>query len=97
MRRLAPYSGPLITFTVVGTVMAFLVGWLETGRLLAGVATAAVSVVALGAGFALYARVLALGPPSLDRARSGAADVQEQSARAQSDDVPRGRDEGEHL
>jgi|HubBroStandDraft_6_1064221.scaffolds.fasta_scaffold361673_2 uncharacterized membrane protein len=70
MRRLAPYRGPLITFTVVGTMMAFLVGWLETGKLLAGVATAAVIVVALGVGFALYARVLASAPPSLSRAQS---------------------------
>jgi hypothetical protein len=94
---LAPYSGPLIAFTVVGMVMAFLTGWLEVGKLLAGVAEAGLVAVALGAAFALLARVLAVGPPSLDRARSGAADVQEQSARAQSEDVPRGRGGGEHL
>jgi hypothetical protein len=60
-------------------VIAFLAGWLEAGKLLAGVATAAVIMVALCAGFALFARVLASGPPSLDRAQS---------------DVRRDRDEG---
>jgi hypothetical protein len=70
MRRLAPYRGPLISFTVVGMAMAFLAGWLEAGKLLAGVATAGVTLVALGAGFALFARVLASAPPSLDRAQS---------------------------
>jgi hypothetical protein len=55
--------------------MAFLAGWLEAGKLLAGVATAALVAVALGAAFALLARLLASGPPSLDRARSSAADV----------------------
>jgi hypothetical protein len=70
MRALAPYRRPLITFTVVGMVMASLAGWLGIGKLLAGVATAAVIAVALGVGFALFARLLALGPPSLDRAQS---------------------------
>lgn len=57
-------------FTVVGLVTAFLAGWLEAGKLLAGVATAAVIALALGVGFALFARLLASGPPSLDQARS---------------------------
>ena len=70
MRRLTPYRGPLISFTVVGVVIAFLVGWLEAGKLLAGVATAGVTMVALGAGFTLFARVIASAPPSLDRARA---------------------------
>ena len=74
MRRLAPYRGPLIAFTAVGVVMAFLAGWLEAGTLLAGVATAAVIAVVLGVGFSLFARVLALGPPSLDGSQSSAAD-----------------------
>lgn len=69
MRRLAPHRRPLITFTVVGTVTAFLLGWLEVGKLVAGLAAAAVVVVALGAAFVLLACVLALGPPSIDRAR----------------------------
>jgi hypothetical protein len=51
-------------------VMAFLAGWLEIGKLLAGVVAAALVAVALGAAFALLARLLASGPPSLDRAQS---------------------------
>jgi hypothetical protein len=70
MRRLVPYRRPLATFTVVGMVMAFLLGWLGIGKLLAGVTLAALVAVALGAGFALFARLLASGPPSLDRAQS---------------------------
>jgi hypothetical protein len=104
MKRLAPYRRPLITFTVVGMVTAFLMGWLEVGKLLAGVATAVLVAVALGTGFALFARVLAVGLPSLDRARSRAAAAQHQSAAAQdqsacaqSHDVHTGRDGGEHL
>jgi hypothetical protein len=81
MRRLGPYRRPLITFTVVGVVTGFLLGWLGIGKLLAGVILAALVAVALGAGFLLLARLLALGPPSLDRARS--------------DDGRRDRDEGE--
>jgi hypothetical protein len=75
MRRLAPYRRPLIVFAVVGETMAFLTGWLEVGKVLAGVAEAALVAVALGVAFALLARLLAVGPPSLDRARSSAADV----------------------
>lgn len=90
MRRLAPHARPLITFTVVGVVMAFLLGWLGIGKLLAGVALAALVAVALGVAFALLARLLAVAPPSLDRAR-------ERSARPQSDDVRRDRDGGERF
>ena len=79
MRRLAPQARPLITFTVIGVVMAFLAGWLEVGKLLAGVAAAALVAVAIGAAFALLARVLASAPPSLDRTKS---------------DVPRDHDGG---
>jgi hypothetical protein len=50
-------------------VTAFLAGWLEIGKLLAGVVAAALVAVALGVAFALLARLLALGPPSLDRAQ----------------------------
>lgn len=92
-----PYRRPLIVFTAVGVVMAFLAGWLETGTLLAGVATAAVIAVALGTGFALFARVLALGPPSLDGSQSSAADgrtsLPTQAARNRAKD----RDGGEHF
>jgi|HubBroStandDraft_2_1064218.scaffolds.fasta_scaffold10323_5 hypothetical protein len=70
MRRLAPQARPLITFTVIGVVMAFLAGWLEVGKLLAGVAAAALVSVAIGAAFALLARVLASAPPTLDRTKS---------------------------
>jgi hypothetical protein len=70
MSRLAPHKRPLIAFTVVGMVMAFLTAWIEVGKLLAGVAAAGLVAVALGAAFALLARVLASGPPSLDRAQS---------------------------
>jgi hypothetical protein len=66
---------------MVGAVTGFLLGWLGIGKLLAGVILAALVAVALGAGFLLLARLLVLGPPSLDRARS--------------DDVRRDRDEGE--
>jgi hypothetical protein len=94
MRRLAPHRRPLVTFAAVGIVTGFLLGWLGIGKLLAGVALAALVAVALGAGFALFARVLAVGPPSLDRAQSRAA---EQSARGQSHDVRRDRDGGERF
>jgi hypothetical protein len=50
-------------------VTAFLAGWLEIGKLLAGVVAAALVAVALGVAFALLARLLALGPPSLGRAQ----------------------------
>jgi hypothetical protein len=70
MRRLGPYRRPLIAFAVVGIVMAFLMGWLEVGKLLAGLTAAVVIAVALGAGFALFARVLASAPPSLGRVQS---------------------------
>lgn len=83
-------------------------GWLTAGQLLAGVVEAALVAVALGVAFALLARLLALAPPSLDRARSRAADAhtstptqsqrdcaKEQSAPAQSHDIRRDRDEGE--
>lgn len=75
MRGLAPHARPLVMFAVVGVVMAFLLGWLGIGKLLAGVVLAALIAVALGAGFALAARLLRLGPPSLDGARSRAADA----------------------
>lgn len=75
MRRLAPYRRPLSAFAVVGLVTAFLLGWLEVGKLLAGVAAAALIAVALAVAFALAARLLTLGPPSLDGARSRAADA----------------------
>jgi hypothetical protein len=99
-----------MTFTVVGMVTAFLAGWLGVGKLLAGVALAALVAVALGAGFALFARLLALAPPSLDRALSRAADAdtstptqsqrdcaKEQSEREQSHDVRGDRDGGERF
>jgi hypothetical protein len=91
-------------------VMAFLAGWLEIGKLLAGVVAAALIAVALGAAFALLARLLALGPPSLDQAQSRAADAQtsiptqpqrdcakEQSVRLQSHDVQSDLDGGKRF
>jgi hypothetical protein len=85
--------------------MAFLAGWLEAGKLLAGVAEAALVAVALGAAFALLARLLASAPPSLDGSRSSAVDARtsaptqsqrecakEKSMREQSHDVGRDPD-----
>jgi len=108
MRRLAPHARPLITFTMFGLVTAFLAGWLETGKVLAGVVVVGLVAIALGAAFALLARLLALGPPSLDRAQVHAADhhsstptqrpadsATEPSPRGQSHRVPREGDGGE--
>ena len=91
----------------MGMAAGFLVGWLMAGKLLAGVAEAALVAVALGVAFALLARLLALTPPSLDRTRSRAADAhtsaptqsqrdcaKEQSTLAQSHDIRRDRDDG---
>jgi hypothetical protein len=97
MRRLAPHARPLVTFTVVGVVMAFLAGWLEIGKLLAGVAAAALVAVALGAAFALLARLLALGPPSVDRARSSATDVRTSPPTQSERDCAKDRDGGERF
>ena len=93
MRGLAPHKRPLLTFSVVGIVMAFLAGWLEAGELLAGVVAAALIAVAFGAAFAFLARLLAQAPPSLDRARSRAADAHASTATS-THDVRRDRDGG---
>ena len=87
MRRLAPYRRFLVTFTVVGMMAGFLVGWLMAGQLLAGVAEAALVAVALGAAFALLARLLpSAPPPSVDQAWPRTADADKPS-RARTQDV----------
>ena len=65
----------------------FLVGRLMADQLLAGVAEAALVAVALGAAFALLARLFPLAPPpSVDQAWSRTADA-DKSSRARTQDV----------
>lgn len=69
MRPAARYRRTLVTLMVGGVIIAFVTGWVMTGRLLGGVAEAAVAGVALGVAFALLARLLEMVPPPVDRKR----------------------------